>query len=176
MGHNFKMNNTTEDLVAALHLKPHPEGGFFRETYRSDGEIPKEHLTKGYSGSRNYSTCIYFLLTSKNFSAFHKINQDEIWHFYDGAPLRLHIITEAGIYSNQLIGRDIKSGQTPQFVVEGGSWFAAEVEHGNSYSLIGCTVSPGFSFDDFELASRPELIALSPQNKELILRLTRPTN
>lgn len=167
------MDNSLEDLISGLNLEPHPEGGFFRETYRSKGEISKENLADSYSGNRNYSTCIYFLLTSDNFSAFHKINQDEIWHFYDGTPIRLHIISNDGTYSNQLIGSDIRNGQTPQFIVKGGSWFAAEVENENSYSLIGCTVSPGFSFDDFKLASRNELINMFPENKEVILRLTR---
>ncbi|GJM27706.1 MAG: hypothetical protein DHS20C17_03410 [Cyclobacteriaceae bacterium] len=167
------MDNSLEDLISRLNLEPHPEGGFFRETYRSEGEIPQESLADSYSGNRNYSTCIYFLLTSDNFSAFHKINQDEIWHFYDGTHLRLHIISNNGAYSSHLIGIDMRNGQTPQFVVKGGSWFAAEVENENSHSLIGCTVSPGFSFEDFKLASRNELLNTFPEYKEVILRLTR---
>ncbi|MEP3209701.1 MAG: cupin domain-containing protein [Maribacter sp.] len=167
------MNNSLENLIAELRLKPHPEGGYFRETYRSKEEIPREVLDAKYSGSRNVSTCIYFLLTSYNFSAFHKINQDEIWHFYDGSPIRLHIISEAGVYANQLIGIDIQNGQVPQFVVKGGSWFAAEVAFPNAYSFIGCTVAPGFSFEDFTLGTSAELIHMFPKNKDVIERLTR---
>ncbi len=167
------MNNSLENLIAELRLKPHPEGGYFKETYRSEEEIPKAELDGKYNGSRNFSTCIYFVLTSDNFSAFHKINQDEIWHFYDGSPLRLHIISETGAYTNQLIGIDLQKGQLPQFVVKGGSWFAAEVELPNAFSFIGCTVAPGFSFDDFTLGARAELINMFPKNKALIERLTR---
>lgn len=167
------MVNTIEDLIVGLRLEPHPEGGWFRETYRSEGEIPEETLAGNYGGSRNYATCIYFLLSSESFSAFHKIEQDEIWHFYDGAPIRLHILSSDGEYSIHLIGREIIEGQTPQFVVEGGSWFAAEVAHENSFSLIGCTVSPGFDFDDFMMASRRELIDKFPGSTEVIQKLTR---
>ncbi|MEH6659799.1 cupin domain-containing protein [Leeuwenhoekiella marinoflava] len=167
------MMNSIESLISELNLKPHPEGGYFKETYRSEEEIPQGILSNKFTGNRNYSTCIYFLLESDNFSAFHKVNQDEIWHFYDGSPIRLHIISELGIYSNQLIGIDIQNGQTPQFVVKGGSWFAAEFEAPSSYSFVGCTVSPGFSFDDFELASRDRLLNMFPENNKLIKRLTR---
>ena len=167
------MENTVNELIAKLNLEPHPEGGFFRETYRSNREIPKEILRESYSGNRSFSTCIYFLLTSGNFSAFHSIHQDEIWHFYDGSPIRLHIISENGTFKTQLLGRDIKNGQTPQFVVKGGSWFAAEVENADSFSLTGCTVAPGFNFDDFRLASRNDLINSFPEKIEVISRLTR---
>jgi predicted cupin superfamily sugar epimerase len=167
------MAYSLKELIAALHLEPHPEGGFFRETYRSKEEIPGEHLGGHFSGSRNFSTCIYFLLTSDNFSAFHRINQDEIWHMYYGAPVRLHMISSKGQYSHHLIGADIADGQTPQFVVEGGNWFAAEVEMKDSYALMGCTVSPGFHYDDFELASKKELISMFPEHGKVINRLTR---
>ena len=167
------MNLTIERLISSLELKPHPEGGYFRETYRSFGEIDEINLAPKYTGKRNFSTCIYFLLTSYDFSAFHRIKQDEIWHFYDGSPLRLHVITPAGDYSEYLIGRVLDKGQIPQFVVPGGSWFAAEVMDQNSYSLVGCTVSPGFDFKDFELRSRKELLALFPDQEKIISRMTR---
>jgi predicted cupin superfamily sugar epimerase len=166
------MNNTIDDLILKLDLKPHPEGGFFRETYRSAGEIDESSLDSQYKGKRNYSTCIYFLLTSDNFSAFHRIKQDEIWHFYDGSPIHLHIISELGIYTDHIIGINFKKGEVPQVVVPGGSWFAAEVINTNAYSLVGCTVSPGFSFDDFELKPRKDLIALFPDKANIISRLT----
>jgi predicted cupin superfamily sugar epimerase len=166
------MTNTIDKIISKLELKPHPEGGYFKETYRSFGEIKEESLGTDYRGKRNYSTCIYFLLTSDKFSAFHRIKQDEIWHFYDGSPISLHTISESGVHTVTIIGRDLLNGETPQFVVPGGYWFAAEVINKNSYSLVGCTVSPGFSFDDFELESRKQLTSLFPDKKEVISKLT----
>lgn len=167
------MNTTIDHIITTLELKPHPEGGFFRETYRSSGEIHPDSLDTRYTGPRNYATCIYFLLTSKHFSSFHRIHQDEIWHFYAGAPILLHIISESGADTKQMIGTNLQQGEVPQFVVPGGSWFAAEVAEPDSYSLIGCTVSPGFSFEDFELGSQKELVARFPDQEALISRLTR---
>ncbi|MFA4852120.1 MAG: cupin domain-containing protein [Bacteroidales bacterium] len=162
-----------DKIILNLKLKPHPEGGFFRETYRSVGDIKQDSLGSKYKGKRNYSTCIYFLLTSEVFSAFHRIRQDEIWHFYDGSPISLHIITPGGEYSNTVIGRDIDQGQIPQFIVPGGSWFAATVINKNDYSLVGCTVSPGFDFLDFKLPVRNDLIIKFPQHKKIITKLTK---
>jgi predicted cupin superfamily sugar epimerase len=164
--------NSIATIVNTLELKPHPEGGYFKETYRSAGAIKAESLDAHYNGDRNYSTCIYFLLTSDNFSAFHRIKQDEIWHFYEGSPIRLHMITESGLHSEHIIGKDLTNGERPQFVVPGGCWFASEVVNKNSYSLTGCTVSPGFSFEDFELKSQKELTALFPSHESVIAKLT----
>ncbi|MBV7267606.1 cupin domain-containing protein [Winogradskyella luteola] len=164
--------NSIEHIITKLHLKPHPEGGYFKETYRSTGIINADSLEASYNGERNYSTCIYFLLTSDNFSALHRIKQDEIWHFYDGSPIRLHMITEAGKYTEHIIGKDLSKGELPQFVAPGGCWFAAEVVEGDTFSLTGCTVSPGFSFEDFELKSKKELTDLFPHLKSIIAKLT----
>ena len=164
--------NSIQKIINTLNLKPHPEGGYFTETYRSVGEIKQDSLDTNYQGKRNFSTCIYFLLTSNKFSAFHRIKQDEIWHFYDGAPIKIYVISETGNISTQLIGRNFDKEEVPQFVVPGGCWFAAEVINENNYSLVGCTVSPGFSFDDFELKPRKELISLFPNLEETITKLT----
>lgn len=164
--------NSIQKIINTLNLKPHPEGGYFTETYRSVGEIKQDSLDTNYQGKRNFSTCIYFLLTSNKFSAFHRIKQDEIWHFYDGAPIKIYVISESGNLSTQLIGRNFDKEEVPQFVVPGGCWFAAEVINENNYSLVGCTVSPGFSFDDFELKPRKELISLFPNLEETITKLT----
>lgn len=166
------MKNATEEIISKLALQPHPEGGYYRETYRSQGSIQQASLAGKYKGERNYATCIYFLLKSETFSAFHRIKQDEIWHFYDGSPIRMHMISAAGSYSIHFIGRDFNNGELPQFVVPGGCWFAAEVIHKNNYSLVGCTVSPGFSFEDFELIPRKNLISFFPEHEEIICRLT----
>ncbi|WP_373058147.1 cupin domain-containing protein [Zunongwangia sp. H14] len=167
------MKNTREarEIIKKLDLKPHPEGGYFRETYRSKEEIEEAHLP-GFDSKRNFSTCIYFLLTSSTFSAFHKIKQDEIWHFYDGAPIRLHLISEEGEHSEVIIGKNFSAGEVPQFVVPGGYWFAATVAEEDSYTLVGCTVSPGFDFEDFILGERKELQKKFPQHHKLISHLT----
>lgn len=160
-------------LIEQFSLLPHPEGGYFRENYRSSGEIKSTSLDSNYKGSRNYSTAIYFLLSSDTFSAFHKINQDEIWHFYEGSPIRLFTISEKGELAEHLIGSDFNKGQLPQLVVPGNHWFAAEILDPNSYAFVGCTVAPGFDFADFELADRKLLSEEFPQHSGLIHRLTR---
>jgi len=164
--------NKLQQIIEKLQLEPHPEGGYFRETYRSKGEISPENLGGEFNSSRNYSTCIYFLLTSDSFSAFHRIKQDEIWHFYDGSPIRLHTISEGGKHNEHVIGKDILNGEQPQLVVNAGDWFAAELINEKDFSLVGCTVSPGFSFEDFELPERKELISIFPQHKDLITEFT----
>lgn len=162
-----------EELVNKLRLLPHPEGGYYRETYRSDGLIKEFDLGNGQTGNRNYCTAIYFLLTQGNFSAFHRIRQDEIWHHYQGGAIRLHMIDPIGQYQEILIGNDLDKGQHPQFVVPAGYWFASEVVQDGAYALVGCTVSPGFDFADFELAKADELSGRWPQYEELFRRLSR---
>ncbi|WP_435625128.1 cupin domain-containing protein [Flagellimonas sp.] len=162
-----------EILIKKFNLAPHPEGGYFKETYRSAGTISKDALPEEYTSERNYSTGIYFLLTSDTFSAFHRIKQDEIWHFYSGSPLKLSMISDQGDYSEQIIGTDFESGQLPQFVVPGGYWFAAKTLTSQDYSFVGCTVSPGFDFEDFILPSQDELLKKFPQHEKIIKELTR---
>jgi predicted cupin superfamily sugar epimerase len=163
---------TAQEIINKFELTEHPEGGFYKETYRSNGIIKNENLTDAFVGDRNYSTSIYFLLTSEKFSAFHKINQDEIWHFYKGTTLKLHVISPNGDYSFVLVGNDIENDEQLQFVVPATYWFAAEVIKENSYAFTGCTVAPGFDFNDFVLPKREELITLFPQHTEIITKLT----
>lgn len=163
----------TEQLIKTLNLQEHPEGGFYKETYRSEGKIHQSALPNTFSGDRNYSTGIYFLLTSDNFSAFHRIKQDEMWHYYEGSPLVVHMIDQLGNYSFQKIGLDLEDEQIPQFVVPKEVWFASEVLDPDSYSFVGCTVSPGFDFDDFELAEKKSLMNQFPDCSDIINRLTR---
>lgn len=162
-----------EELINQLGLEPHPEGGYFKETYRSTGSISKDSLANEFDGNRNYSTCIYFLLTSEMFSAFHKIKQDEIWHFYQGSPILLHTISENGNHEEHVIGSDLGQNQEPQLVVPANHWFAAKVVDPNSYALVGCTVAPGFDFQDFTLANRADLIDRFPTHAKLITAFTR---
>jgi len=159
--------------IEQLGLTPHPEGGFFREVYRSDGVIPESALPDGFSGDRNFATSIYFLLQDDEFSAFHRIRQDELWYFHDGVPLTVHVINADGHCSELKLGRDIANGCLPQGVVRAGSWFAASVEDSVGFSLVGCTVAPGFEFADFEMPTKASLTSRFPQHAELIGKLTR---
>ena len=159
-------------LISQLKLTPHPEGGYFRETHRSTGKIPQNSLTNKFNGDRNYYTSIYFLLTSDDFSAFHKINQEETWYFHEGAPIKIHQIDKQGNYSFVILGNDILKQQQFQHTVPAGYWFAATVEQKENYTLVGCAVAPGFDFDDFTLAERNELIALFPEHEKIITKLT----
>ncbi|WP_216638448.1 cupin domain-containing protein [Endozoicomonas arenosclerae] len=161
------------DWVKALDLQPHPEGGYFRETYRSDEVISKSNLPERFSGERSFSTAIYYLLKGHDFSAFHRIHQDEVWHFYDGASLTIHVIAPDGAYSTAKLGRNILKDELPQFIVPAGCLFAVEVNDPASYVLSGCTVAPGFDFADFEMPPAEQLIASYPQHASLIERLTR---
>ncbi|WP_430413203.1 cupin domain-containing protein [Kordia sp.] len=167
------MTQEVQNLVENLKLLPHPEGGFYKEVYRSAHMISKEALQANFSGDRSYCTSIYFLLTSENFSAFHRIKQDEIWHFYGGSSLSVHVIDENGLYTEHKVGMDFRNGEQPQLVVPAGCWFASSVPKKDSYAFVGCTVAPGFDFDDFELATRAELTKTYPTYKNIIYRLTR---
>lgn len=167
------MNQEAQQLIDKLKLEAHPEGGYFRETYRSSEVIPQQVLGQGFDGDRNACTGIYFLLTSETFSAFHRINQDEMWHFYKGSPLLLHTISPEGKYTCTEIGTDVLNGAVPQAVVPAGTWFGATVKEQNSYCLVGCTVSPGFDFRDFELAKSNSLSNLFPEHQSIIDSLTR---
>jgi predicted cupin superfamily sugar epimerase len=161
-----------KELIDRLNLLPHPEGGYYRETYRSDAVVSPNSLP-GFSGDRNISTAIYFLLTAGNFSAFHRIKSDEVWHFYHGSSAQVHVIDERGVYKCHLLGTDFKNNETPQLVVKAGDWFGSSVSDGGSYSLVGCTVAPGFDFNDFEMANCKELLESYPEHREIILKLTR---
>jgi len=159
--------------VEKLGLMPHPEGGYYRQTYRADVVIAREALPEGFAGARAVSTAIYFLLEGENFSGFHRLRSDEMWHFYAGEPLAVHVISPEGEYSSIMLGRDVEAGQVLQGVVRAGCWFASHMADWKSWALVGCTVAPGFDFADFEMGKREELVARYPQHREVIERLTR---
>jgi uncharacterized protein len=167
------MTNSAEYWIERLKLEPHPEGGFFRQTYRSEISIARECLPLGFAGSRAASTAIYFLLQGLDFSAFHRLKSDEVWHFYAGSPVSVHMINAGGTYSELRLGMDMDAGEAPQHVVPAGCWFASHVTNWKSTALVGCTVAPGFDFHDFEMGTRAELIAAYSQHRNLIERLTR---
>jgi len=167
------MTRSAQYWIGRLGLIPHPEGGYYRETYRSSLIIAKEALPAQFSGPRLVSTAIYFLLDGENFSAFHRLRSDELWHFYAGGSLLVHVIQENGRHSEIPIGSNPEAGESLQAVVKAGSWFASSVRDPSSFALVGCTVAPGFDFEDFELGRRSDLIGLYPQHRGLIERLTR---
>ncbi len=166
--------SSAREWIECLRLRPHPEGGYYRETHRSREIIPLRDLPAGFTSDRACLSVIYFLLAGDDFSAFHRIKQDEVWHFYAGSSLTLHVIDPAGSYIAVQLGLDLKAGQEPQAVIKAGCWFGATVDDSRSYSLVGCAVAPAFDFEDFELPARAKLLKLFPQHREIIEKLTRP--
>ncbi len=164
---------TVQQLIKQFQLQPHPEGGYYKETYRSPEIIPDQILSRQFKGDRAYSTAIYFLLEQGNFSAFHRIESDEVWHFYAGQTLLIHVIHINGKFETIKLGSNIENGESFQYAVPARSWFASEPATDTDFSFVGCTVSPGFDFDDFELAKAEELAKQFPQQEELIKRLCR---
>lgn len=157
--------------IENLQLQPHPEGGYFREVYRSGESISADLLMARYSSERSFVTSIYFLLKSNQISAFHRLKSDEIWHFYNGSPITVYIINKEGLLSENILGRDVLNNEQLQLVIPHGCWFAAKVNQAGSYSLVGCNVAPGFDFSDFELAEKSMLAECFPQHHELISRM-----
>lgn len=165
------MNNTAQSWIKRLQLRKHPEGGYFRETYRS--KIVAN--IAGYDGPRHVATAIYYLLTGDQFSAFHRMKSDEMWHHYAGSSLTLYVIDGGrdGKLSKVRMGRSKR--ETLQAVLKAGSWFAASVNDPKSYCLLGCTVCPGFDYRDWELGKQEELVKMFPQHKTIIERYTIAT-
>jgi len=157
-----------DELIASLGLLPHPEGGFYKETYRSDAIIPPEGLDARYGGGRHVCTGILYLLREGDVSRLHRIRQDEMWHCYLGGPLRLVMLGEHAPVDEVLLGGDIRAGQQVQFVVPGGVWFGATPARGAGFCLVGCTVAPGFEFEDFEMGRRASLERMFPHALEMI--------
>lgn len=165
--------NKIDSLINHLKLEPHPEGGWYAETYRSRGIIPGHALPEGFVGYRNFCTAIYFLLPANTFSAFHRILSDECWHFYEGAPVNIYVIKPSGELEIVKLGKNVHEGEVFQAVVPAGCWFASQPVTDDGFSLVGCTVSPGFEFADFELADGNELSEKYPAHEQIIRSLTR---
>ncbi len=166
------MNAKAQYWIEHLQLQPHPEGGYYRETYRAEGRLLGCCLHE-HEGPRQLATAIYFLLAGDQFSALHRLRSDEMWHFYAGSPLTLHIIQPDGQLVQVRLGNNPANGESFQAVVKAGCWFGATVDDPEGYALVGCTVAPGFEFEDFELGDRQRLIEQYPQHREIIERLTR---
>jgi uncharacterized protein len=167
------MKKAASYWIEKLQLVKHIEGGHFREIYRSRITVNKNNLPDSFHGARNICTAIYFLLEKKQFSAFHRISSDEIWHFYEGDALIIYEIAFDGKLIEHKLGSNAENGEVFQAVVKAGNWFASCVYNGEGYALVGCTVSPGFDFDDFELAKRETLIEQFPKHADLISALTK---
>ncbi|MEO9965565.1 MAG: cupin domain-containing protein [Reichenbachiella sp.] len=162
-------NKDAKYWVDQLSLELHPEGGYYKETYRSNEQL----FIGGTESKRNISTGIYFLLTHDTFSAFHRIKSDEMWHSYSGDPLEIFVFQPDGDLKIVQLGLDFSAGQVPQAVVPANCWFASRVKRNGRFSLVGCTVAPGFDFEDFEMADRHKLQTEYPQHTALIESLTR---
>jgi predicted cupin superfamily sugar epimerase len=160
-------------LIQQYNLQPHPEGGWYKQTYKSTEKIDADALPKRFGASRSFSTAIYFLLEQGNFSAFHRIKSDECWHFYAGDPLLIYIIQQNGELEIISLGNDHEKGQKFQYVVPANCWFASRPAAGSVYCFVGCTVSPGFEFEDFELADAGTLSNEYPQHTMIIKELSR---
>ncbi|RMD50451.1 MAG: cupin domain-containing protein [Ignavibacteria bacterium] len=156
-----------EKLIEKLQLIPHPEGGYYKETFRSNDTVKIERENTNHS--RNTLTSIYYLLSGKDKSHFHKIKSDEIWYHHSGCDVLIHIITNDGELKTEKLGPN----GNHQVVVTKEQWFAAELVNKNEFALVGCAVAPGFDFSDFTLGSRNELIKSFPQHKEVIEKFTR---
>jgi predicted cupin superfamily sugar epimerase len=152
------------DLVRGLRLLPHPEGGFYRETYRA---------TQVHDG-RAAATMIYFLLPAGQVSRLHRIDADEGWHHYLGGTLEIFELDEAEPDRPRVtrLGKNLTAGELPQHIVPAGRWFGAAPAAGTPYALVGCTVAPGFEFAQFELGERERLLARFPAAADIVARLT----
>ncbi len=165
-----KLVENAQYWIDHLELSPHPEGGYYRATYKADLTIAGSALPSTFGGNRAASTAIYFLLEGKDFSAFHRIAADEVWHFYAGNSLVVYVIDAEGNASELHLG---SGSGCFQAVVKAGCWFASRLKEPAGFALVGCTVAPGFEFEDFELATRSELIREYPAHRKLIEELTR---
>lgn len=158
--------------IRRLDLKPHAEGGWFREIYRAAEILPRAALPARFTGDRALGTSIYFLLAPGEVSRFHRLRADEIWHLYEGGPAVLHVLAPRGGYERLVLGREAERGQAHQLVMPAGSWFAAELDPAAPFLLAGCTTAPGFDYGDFELAARANLLRVFPGQADVIGRLT----
>ena len=158
--------------IEQLDMAAHPEGGYFVETYRSEQRVDLDAENEDFGGRRDIATSIFYLMQGKDFSAFHRMQSDENWYFHDGAGVLIHQITPDGELITSRLGMDPHEGYFPHITVPAGTWFAAEVTDKLSFGLVSCVVSPGFEYQDFELARQEDLLSEFPQHEDLIKRLS----
>jgi len=164
-----------EELKKLLNLVPLPvEGGFWAETYRSPESLPRAALPSRYGGDRSFGTAIYYLLTPDTFSALHRLQTDEIYHFYLGDPVTMLLLHPGGESEVITLGQEVRAGQRVQVVAPRGSWQGSFLRPGDTFALMGTTMAPGFDPADFELGDRRALVRAYPDRRPLIERLTHP--
>jgi predicted cupin superfamily sugar epimerase len=165
---------TAQQIVDRLQLKPLTiEGGFFRETYRSTMNVPADALPREYGGARNASTAIYYLLRPDTFSVIHRVDSDEVFHFYAGDPVEMLQLWPDSSGKVVTIGNDLAAGHEPQVIVPAGVWQGCRLIDGGRWALMGCTVAPGFDYADYTAGNRADLVASYPKFAEMITALTR---
>lgn len=163
-----------DDIMSSLKLKPLPgEGGYFVETYRSDERVPQEALPTRYQGPRAFATAIYYLLTPDSFSALHRLQTDEVYHFYAGDPVEMLQLKPDGTGLKLVLGSEIWNGRQPQVMVPRGVWQGSRLLPGGNFALLGTTMAPGFERADYESGSREGLLKAYPAYQDAILALTR---
>ncbi len=155
------------DYIHQLQLQPHPEGGFYKETYRAETMVEVD----GFKGTRNISTAIYFLLEGTHKSHFHKIKSDELWFYHEGVSLEIFVLEATGLKVIYL-GKNVAEGEVLQAVIPANVWFASKVKNNEGFVLVSCTVSPGFSFEDFEMAKKADLKVQYPHALDVIEEMT----
>ena len=159
---------TVEEIIKKLNLVPLPEeGGYYRETFRDFGVIPGSALPL-HGGERSYSTCSYYLITQEQCSGLHVVKSAEIFHHYAGDPVRMIQMDEKGNLSEIILGSDFMNGESPQVVVPPYIWQGTKLLPSGEWALLGCTVAPGFEFEDFKGATFDELSTQFPQHENLI--------
>jgi hypothetical protein len=158
---------TKEYWIQHLSLLPHPEGGFFKEVFRSNISVNREDLPRGYKSLRRLATSIYYLLRSEDISKMHRLRSDEMWFFHFGSPLKVIFIDQEGKKHTKMLGNNPEKAESLFLLIPAGNIFAAEVPEPNSYSLVSCVVAPGFEFEDFEMFSKDDLIQAYPKHAEI---------
>lgn len=163
---------TADYFIKNLNMTPHIEGGYYKEIYASEEEVPSKDENEEMREVRKLWTSIYFLLRNGEVSNFHRLKSDELWYYHSGSPLTIYMINHEGELLKEELGLNVEIGEKPQILVPKGYIFGSAM-NAEEYALVGCMVAPGFDFKDFELFERAYLLEMYPQHKEVILKLTR---
>ncbi|WP_407270234.1 cupin domain-containing protein [Radiobacillus sp. PE A8.2] len=164
--------STATNYIEQLQMQSHPEGGYFSESFRASASLELGEVVGRPGVERQLWTSIYFLLEAGEVSHFHRLQSDELWYFHDGGTLHIHMIHPDGTYSFGKLGKDIEKGEMPQLLVPRGTIFGASLEE-DAFALVGCMVSPGFDFVDFELFEQNDLLSMYPEHEAIIKKMTR---